>query len=101
VVAVLLSVIGVPLLAPFAIPMKTLEILNKTEYKEIFFIPKRFPLDSGFNFVLLAIKTVIYYIFINKSNYAYSNNFEQVVFVWSFLEIVACLYFNKRENDNK
>lgn len=81
--------------------MKTLEIYKNNEYKEIFFIPKRFPFDISYNFALLAIKTAVYYIFLTKATYAYANDLQQVAFVWSFFEIVACLYFNKRENENK
>lgn len=81
--------------------MKTLEIYKNTEYKEIFFIPRKFPFDINFNFILLVIKTAVYYIYLIKSYKAISNYLEQATFVWSFFEIAACLYFNKRENENK
>jgi hypothetical protein len=94
------SLIYVPIVVAVSVPFSTFETIRGSREK-VFYIPQKFPFPWKINHCMMMIKTGIYWLGLGvKLHSLYTNDFEEVTFVWSFFEAACLVYLNLRFNSN-
>lgn len=98
---ILLNLIFLPITIPFSLLMNTLELMSNDNNDEIFFIPKKFPCNWKFNYLLFVLEVVMYWLMLGSARFIYHNTFQLITFIWSFFETAGLVYMNIRYNYNE